>query len=402
VPAAHVLCAQEQGLHWDAWWDYSDVADGRQPITPASLGRLEEAFQSSVSKCLRLPASQHVVLLSSGDDSRRILAALVSRGGAFRALTARTLFHGKWDLDAPWAGAMARELGFPHTVVEIPGPRDYARLDGQRRFLVDTETNQHTWALALAPHLPAANALIFDGLGGDVLGETGFEREELSTADEPRKLDLIAEAVFSEDFERVLHPSAWPSLPQARSELAHWLARLPEGSNRADLAFLLLRTRRSTALFGQQLLPLGNVTVCPYLELEYLREALRYSGVDKLRRSVQAACLEKFWPAYYQYSGTRRAPERLRPGDAMQRQMRLAAIHALQDEVGGLRRSGAFALLSSRGRALAWSARHSRRVAQRCAWWLYPLLSLVVRHRPPEWGWRVSTHSAPEVPAGRA
>lgn len=57
VPAAHVLSAQEQKLALRPWWDYSDVAEGDQPLGEAALSRLEEAFQAALRKCLRLPAA---------------------------------------------------------------------------------------------------------------------------------------------------------------------------------------------------------------------------------------------------------------------------------------------------------------------------------------------------------
>ncbi|MCC6861345.1 MAG: hypothetical protein IT158_22445 [Bryobacterales bacterium] len=376
-----------------SWFRCDSLPPGDEPLTPAVLREVEEAFQNAVDRCLRLPAASYVLPLSGGYDSRRILAALHSRGVPFQALTVRGFQNGYRDLDAPCARAMAAEFGFPHSVLELPEPACFARDDRLRRRRTDGEVVEHTWVMQLCRHLPARGSLVFDGLGGDVLSNTSAHgSEELYTAPESEKLRLIALRLVESGYERILNERFWPPAAELREALIGYLRDLPEGPNRSDLAFVLLRARRGAGVWSHTLIPAGHVPVHPYFDREYVQAALRCSPLDKRRRSLQDHCLAEFWPRFYAFPGSRRLPPDSPSGDPGRvLRLELACLRQLVAEGGD---SPLFPevrpWLKARGHALLLAAAHADPIALRVKWWLYPLLSLHARRRNELQPWSVA------------
>jgi asparagine synthetase B (glutamine-hydrolysing) len=383
-----------------AWFRYGDLPVGDQPITPAAVREVEEAFQNAIDRCLRLPAASYVLPLSSGYDSRRILAALHSRGVPFQALTVRVFQKGGRDLDASSARAMASEFGFSHTVLELPEPAGFAKDDRLRRRLTDSEVVEHTWAIQLARHLPPQTSLVFDGLGGDVLNNTSaYGGQEFHTAAEPEKVRLVARRLIGAEYDKILNEKFWPGGAELREALIAYLRDLPEGPNRSDLAFLLLRARRGAGVWSHTLIPAGHVPVHPYFDRDYVRIALRYDPLEKRKRSLQERCLAEFWPRYYAYPGSRRLPPDSAPGDpGRMGRLDLACLRQLLAEADSPLFHGVRPWLKARGYALLLAAAHEDRIASRLRWWLYPLLSLQARNSNQIACWRTGREN-PALPA---
>ncbi len=387
LPAGKALVATGRQLKLTSWLELEDLPRGDRPLDESGIRETETVFQEAMDRCLALESLDVLLPLSSGHDSRRILASLVDRRTAFQAVTGR-VFHKRRDLDARFAAEMARHFGFRHSIVETATPAEYVRQDKVRRLLADAESGMHSWVPGFVEGLPASPAMVFDGIAGDILGNPGYRLPALydSTA---RDVEIILSATLPVGHDQTLNPAAWPQRERALEDLRTYLRSLPQRVNLAEFAFLLLRQRRSAALWSQQLLPAGYVPVCPFLDLEYVRLLLSFRPQDKHLIVLQRRCLAVFWPEYARFPGTRDIPP-----DASQRSARPdreAGFRCLQTMLSEIRSSGGDArlryLLSSRGRMLLRGARVSRRVAAMAGWRLQGILELSAREcaRPGCW-----------------
>jgi len=395
VPGGHAIRFSRDGQHQLHWFDFDRLPGGTRPVEPGAVGEVEEVFQQAMNRCLGLAGGGITLPLSSGFDSRRILAALVHRRVDFQAITKRIFQRDYRDLDGRFASEMAREFGFRHTVVEPGGVDQYVADDRARRLLVDSETRDHTWFLHLRRRLPAHPSLFFDGIAGDILGNpvgwqvlTGLGVESRSSEDEA---EAIATHAITPGFDSVLSRDRWPSVSDLRADLRDYLHAWAPRENLGELAFLLLRQRRNTSLWSQQLLPPGHVPVCPYLDLDYLKLLLSFRSTEKHATAFQRACLREFWPAYYRYPGNRDVPPEMPPGSpALTNERTRRCREALWEEIStddslaGLRE-----LLNVKGRVRLGLSRWSTSVAKRSDWCLMPILELVARQARRQGCWDV-------------
>ncbi|MCK6372268.1 MAG: hypothetical protein L6Q83_13275, partial [Gammaproteobacteria bacterium] len=284
---------------------------------------------------------------------------------------------------------MARDLKLQHRVIEPALPAQYARDDLLRQVLTDAETGMHAWVPRLMAGLPSSPVMLLDGIAGDILGNPGFRIPGLYQSRE-RDIDIILDACLPGAYEHVLARDAWPTTADVREDLRSYLLSLPQEANLAEFAFILLRQRRTTAPWTQQLLPAGHVAVCPFLDLEYLRLLLSFVPADKHATILQRRCLAEFWPELYRYPGTRDIPPDARPRPAhIDRALTLASARSTLAELerlGGLARLRA--LLGGRGRLALLGSRLSGRMMLRTLWHLGTLEELVLREldHTPGWG----------------
>ena len=363
------------------WFDYETLPKGLQAIDEQAVEEVEAAFQKALSRCLSLEHTNLFFPLTSGYDSRRILAALLDRRMSFQAATVHDLDKGDRNLDAYFASLMAKELGFPHYVIKRQEAIEYARDDRIRRLLLSGESPLHTWAVPLMRNLPDSPTIFLDGLAGDVFGETGFDRIAGIHQSSPEvNRALIGEYAITNAYDTVLHPAKWPSADSVRQELLGYInATLPETPNQADLAFLLLRTRRAIAPWAQQMLPAGHVVVCPYLELDYVRTILRYRPIEKLTRSLQSRCLQRFWPQLFFYPGSKAIPASHLPREPLLRKARdVACFRRLCKELREIKEMPALkGLLHPKANVRFWFAQHSDRMASNSFWAYRQLLEML-------------------------
>ena len=372
------------------WFPLRDLPTGEEPITERMVCEAEEAFRVAVRRCVRLmPGATAELPLSSGDDSRRILVALREGGTPFRARTVRILQKEHRDLDARFTAQMARELGFEHTVLEHAPPAQYAADDRACRVLMASEITEHTWFAPVVRALGTAPTLVFDGLAGDTLGNTGLGVAGIYALPEEQKIAAIVDGAVSSHATGMLRAGAWASLEAVHAYTAALVGTLPPGPNRSDLAFLLFRARRGTSLSSQHLLPPGQLPVYPYLDLDHATVALRPSPLDKLRQTLQARCLERFWPAYHAYPGSRRLPPDLPPGTSTRSDALLQLrLRQLRSECPPFSLADSLReRLTGRALAAVVAAAASGRVERRIEWWLLPVLMLESyrRHAQPCW-----------------
>jgi asparagine synthase len=392
VPAGCSLTFAGRGEPKPSSPAWAALPEGTQRVDSRTLRDVEQVFQQSVDRCLRVRSGRVVLPLSSGFDSRRVLAALIHRKVDFRAVTYRALQQGHRDLDARFASQMARDFGFPQLIVDA-GDAEYVRDDISRRTLVDAETREHTWSMRVHSALSEGCDVFLDGIAGDILGDpvgwlklTGLAIGERAPENE---IESIARHAVRSDFDGVLAPAAWPSVEDLRADLHAYLRGLSQRPNLGELAFLLLRQRRAIALWSQQLSPPGVVPLYPYLDTDYLRATLSLSSEAKHEANLQRSCLREFWPQFYRYSGNRDIPPDMPSGSPARDHRRTArCLERLREEIDTAEAMPLLReLLTSKGRLMLAGSTWIPSLAVRWAWFLLPLMELVSRRvrRAPVW-----------------
>ena len=305
----HVITFGDSGKTERPWFRFDALPVGAQRITAENLRAAEDVFQQAIDRCLRLmPGVEPQLPLSSGDDSRRILAALLDRRLPFQALTVRVRQKQYRDLDGRFAADMASALGFAHEVIELPDPFQTGIDHHVARTLFSSELLEHGWMPPLIRHLRRRGSLVFDGLGGDIFGNTGFAVPEWHTMPERGKLERLAREFLPSWPNSPYRENAFAPVEQAWEEVVRYLSILPEAPNRADYAFALIRARRGTGPSLQHLLPPGYIAAYPYFDLDHVRVTMELDSLDKIEEKLQARCLRVFWPDIYKFPGSRRIP----------------------------------------------------------------------------------------------
>jgi hypothetical protein len=397
VPARHILSFRPNRFESRRWFDYEHLPRGTGAIDDRAVADVEEAFQAAMTRCLELKGGSIFLALSSGNDSRRILSSLVHRGVSFTSGTVRAFQQKYRDLDARFASLMAKEIGFAHTVLEFLGPEEFVRDDHERRILLDSESDLHSWAIRLMESIPGGPSFFFDGLAGDVLGNADLLIPGLlyDAPDLDRRRYL--RYCIGKDYDEVLRGGAWPTAGDVRDELDSYIGALPSGVYRVTIAYLLLRTRRTISPWSTQMIPMGHVVVCPYLDLDYIRTVLSYRAVEKYRSSFQVACLKAYWPRFSCYPGSKNIPADMPPGSPrLMNERELASFRQLQKELvetGGI--SAMTRLLTKRARAQFWLARNSDRMGMKYLWDFRRLMELTCRDFEKVSCWSVAAGPTP-------
>jgi hypothetical protein len=388
VPAGVAIRASVSGISSSNWFDFNSLPNGQRSIDEKALRDVEETFQQSVSRCLALSNDAPLLPLSSGHDSRRILAALISRGVDFSSLTVKVRQKGFRDLDAPVAAEMSRDFGFKHSTIERGSIGNIVAADTARRLLTDAETGSHSWAVPLGQALPKRPNVIFDGILGDILGNPGFRMPGMYQSPE-RDLELILDDSITTAFDNVLRASQWPTADDIRHDISEHLQPFMHRYNMAEFAFILLRQRRSTSSWSQHIMPAGHIIACPYLDLDYISLMLEFRPEHKHETVLQRRCLHRFWPQFASYAGNRDIPKDMPPGDPnYERQIEVACVRQYIEEITNARhmtdvlsmlslRKRVFLTLVGAGfdRAFPWSwgtqrllELHAREVARVVCW----------------------------------
>jgi|GEM_PF-1164921 len=360
-----------------AWFCFDDLPAAETPLDDDAVTRVENALCRAMDRCRALDYGPWFLPFSSGHDSRRILGALLDAELRFDAATVRFPQKGHLDLDAHFACAMASHFRFPHRVLELRAPADYAEDDAIRRARTSAETPMHTWAVTLMRAAgPEATALL-DGFLGDVLGNPGYRLPGLY-AEPSRDIARVADMVATIPHRRYLSP-ALDVAEAIRQEVIDYLRPLADRRNVAEFAFDLLRQRRATALWSQQLVPAQHLVLCPFLDLDYMCAAISIRPEDRHARPLQRECLQRFHPALASFPGSRAVPPGIRPSAAhLSRALEQACVRRMwQDTPRDARRSAWRRDTSPAGRCLLSLSRMRPELVWRWEWVVQPALEVL-------------------------
>lgn len=367
---------------FEPWFSFADTPEGSQAIDSTAFSNVEAAYSRAMDRCLGLNIEEKTLPLSSGYDSRRFLGALVQRHVSFHAVTCQT-FHNKngrdYDIDAHFAPKIAAAFGVPCELVAAVSIDGIAADCERREALIGTETFDHDWAVPLMRWLATRPpSMVFDGLGGDTFGNSGFEINGLHESPEKDVELLVNHAVKPYLFELI--SSRFPNLAQYKATYRNYVAQFPSTLNRAELAFLQSRTRRGISPWITMMHPPGHVIVFPYFDLEFTRAALTYHPTEKYKWFLQKECLRRWYPDYFDFPGTRNLPKDYAPLPA---EMSLARRREVDGYLYGEMPTVIESLkyLTFPNKVLLLCAKAFPILRKRRDWLFQPLLSLVSTKR---------------------
>lgn len=309
VPPGTVLTFTPDKVSEQSWFDFTKLPEGNKSIESTSIGRVEDAFSTAMQRCLKLEAENRLLPLSSGYDSRRVLAYLLDEKEKFTAETVQVPDSKNRDVDAYFSAMMAIDFSFSHKTYKIPSPTEMHYSEVCRRFCLDFESSMHTWFLPLWEK-PACSTLVLEGLCGDTLGHSGLKISKIGN-NYKTSHKLIAEHLMSSTFDSVLNHKLWPNNEEVVANFIEVIDHLPETNNLIDLVMILHRARRAISISSQQFAKPGHIVVYPYMDLDYIYELLRYGPLERLQNSFQALCLKKYHGRIYNYFGSHNVTDKI-------------------------------------------------------------------------------------------
>lgn len=297
-------------LEKNTWFDTESLPVGEKKIEDEAFQIVEEAYAVAMEKLLLLNESR-ILPFSSGYDSRRFFATMVEKKVAFKAVTCQT-FHRKkgkdYDIDAFFAPKIAAAFGINCEVVRASTGRQRTADSHRRMSLIGTENcSAHGWAMPLMDWLTKQPvSIVFDGLAGDVLGNSGYEFDGLHK-DAVNNIDILMRKTVSvEKFKQF--SKIFPDVKEFKSKYRVYLESYPKNLNGVELAFLQGHTRRCISPWITMMHPPGKVVVFPYCDLGFVKATLQYHPAEKYKWFFQKECLKRSHSAYFNFPGSRNLP----------------------------------------------------------------------------------------------
>lgn len=361
-----------------AWFDLAKLPPGQERIDDAAFEEVEAAYAASMVKLQALKMPARTLPFSSGYDSRRFFASMLENKVPFDAVTCQT-FHrkkgGYYDIDSHFAPKIAAQFGINCELVHATPPERHAEDSLRRIALIGTETFMHDWAVPFMQWLAKRPmSIVFDGLAGDTLGNSGYEFKGLHEGAESDTEILMKETIDDSVFDYVA--GGFPSAQQFRAVYHSYLTRLPANLNRAELIFLQCRTRRCISPWITMMQPPGQVVVFPYYDLGFVRATLKYDPAEKYKWFFQKECLKRSYPAYFDFHGSRNLPPDIQPLPAAT----TAQMDQNEDDFSYASMAvvlGTLKYLSLQNKALLLASVVFKPLRARRRWLLQPMLALV-------------------------
>jgi len=290
-----------------SWFDFCRLPEGQSDITPYDIDIVEEAFSSAMSRCLKLDTEKRLLPLSGGYDSRHILGYMLKNKENFISTTVRTPDAQNRDVDAFFSEKMAKDFHFLNDIHEMPAADQLIKAEEIRRFCLDHESIRHAWYLPVWKDA-GRSTLVLDGLCGDTLGHSGLKVSNLHSNYVPAH-QWIAKNLLQPNFDSVLNDDVWPAHEQIVAEFLSAIDWLPPTNNLIDLVMILHRARRAVSISSQQFTKPGHISVYPYLDLDYVKTILKYSPIERFKKSFQKQCLKKHFFKIFSYPGSHNLPD---------------------------------------------------------------------------------------------
>jgi len=269
------------------------------------IRRNNELLAEALELTRGAPGSK-IVLLSGGEDSRRIAVSAKAINLPVTFATQESLAGAKGDKNIITAGRVARYLDVPLHTQHLPSPETNYNDEGIRDYWLGFETDQHEWILPLLRSIPPGS-LLYDGIAGDLAINASIFRSHryptLLHLYEDKDLDRIAETLCG----------AGPRFPIERSKLGsslhervrEQLRAYPANSRRVAYFLLMNHARRNIGLQAQLYNLMGNRTCFPFLYYPLLMQSLSLDPKAQLEMRYQRACMEAVNPGIVGIPSTR-------------------------------------------------------------------------------------------------
>jgi asparagine synthase (glutamine-hydrolysing) len=244
---------------------HRDLGDRQDISRDKALQTYAELFRDAVRR--RMPSGPVVVPLSGGRDSRHILLEL-SEAGVRPEFCITAIRYGRGNNDVEVAGMLARSLGIDHVVLER-APRLQAEL--QKNIATSFCADEHAWLMPLAENLNGRAFEIYDGIAGDVLSASLFQKPawlELYRAGRFVELARTLVGKRREGIVALRGAGARRLADEALERIAVELRRYEDATNPCTMFFFWNRTRREITLAPFGILAGIETCFCPYLDHE--------------------------------------------------------------------------------------------------------------------------------------
>jgi asparagine synthase (glutamine-hydrolysing) len=303
-PGATLETVGEPGAGERLHWASSPAAVRPQALSrEAAVAGYIELFRQAITR-RRPRGADLVVPLSGGRDSRHILLDLVEQGARPRCLTVRH-YPPRPNDDARIAAALAARVGLEHAVLETPARRVAA--ERRKNELTHFCCDEHVQFLPLADCLTGSAAVVFDGIGGDVLSQSSYLRQELLALVEAGRWRALADAVLDAGgndridgaLRALLTPGAAARFTRERAvaRVIREVERHAAAANPIGSFYFWNRTRREVALAPYALLRHLPAVYSPFLDADLYDFLASLPAAILLDRRLHTETIERAYPA---------------------------------------------------------------------------------------------------------
>jgi hypothetical protein len=244
-------------------------------------------------------AKRKVVLLSGGEDSRRIAVGAVKQQLPVDFYTQESIYRGSYtrcvDRDIKPAAKVAELLGRPHYSEALPTHAQFLANWQLRDTALGFECIAHEWLLPLARKIERP-ALIYDGIVGDITINGHYFKEFPAALDNYRNVDAMARMICGD------RQSPWLDELRRHTETSLFervralLASYPESPHRLSYFFILNHTRRKISCASQLFRLQGHSTCYPFLYYPLFLQSLRIDPTLLLTKFYQRECMAAQMP----------------------------------------------------------------------------------------------------------
>ncbi len=244
-----------------------------------------------------------VVMLSGGEDSRRLALGVTRAGIEARFMTQRASHQGGFDVDTALAREVAKALGKEITVEPLPDAVQYVADWKTRNELLGFECTAHEWLMPLIRRTSPAS-IIYDGIhGGGTINGHFFK--EFPQSVENYSVDALARLICAgadRPWLAELRRNTSSSLAERVRDI---LARYPDSPYRINWFYTLHHTRRKIAFVSQLFARHGHWTCYPFNYHPLLMQSFSADPRHMRDRLFQRECMAALAPGIASIPTTR-------------------------------------------------------------------------------------------------
>lgn len=286
------------------------ITDGRlklcrywQPEVPDEVGEAayiaeNNALLGEAMQLTRNHPGRKAVLLSGGEDSRRLALAAVDGSIGAKFYTQASIYKGRYrryvDRDVKLAAEVAASLNRQHVIEPMPDDARYLADWRLRDAALGFECIAHEWLLPLARRIPP-DTLVYDGIVGDVTINGHYFKEF------PAAIETYAPAGLARMICNAPKP-AWLDELRRRTDgsllerIEHSLASYPDSPHRLTFYILFNHTRRKIACVSQLFALYGHWTCYPFLYYPLFLQSLAIAPRRQVEKFYQRECMAALAP----------------------------------------------------------------------------------------------------------
>ena len=291
LPSGTRLVIENEAIKFVRFWtpECPEVVDDHTYIRQNNA-LLDEAVALTASQ-----RRQKIVLLSGGEDSRRIALASVRVGLDVKFHTQQAPHRGGADIDTALARKVATALGHDISVEPLPSCQQYVADWQARDPLLGFECIAHEWLLPLVRRI-APESIIYDGIVGDITINGHYFKHYPQSLERFASTESLARMVCGADAKPWLNELRRRTTSHLVERVDGILATYPASPHRLNWYFLLNHTRRKISLVSQFFAMQGHWTCYPFMYYPLLVQSLSADPRQQKERFFQRECMAAVAP----------------------------------------------------------------------------------------------------------